>query len=107
MKSRSRTWRFTQFAGGALLVNAALHSAKGLTGQRFPTPFSSPPGVGLSTPGQNMVWGAMNLAISGALLRRLPRTTAEKVTVVTGGVLMGFYLRHYFSGLELDETARA
>ncbi|MET7768957.1 hypothetical protein [Nocardia sp. NPDC005366] len=106
MTTGSRTWKFTQFAGGAFLVNAALHSAKGVTGQRFPTPFSSPPGVGLSSPGQNLVWGGMNLAISGALLRRLPRTTAEKITVVAGGVLMAYYLAHYFSGLELDERDR-
>lgn len=87
---------------GALLTNAVPHTVKGLTGERFPTPFATPPGVGLSPPLHNVAWGLLNLAAGGALARRVesPRVRAA---AATGGVAMAFVLAHYFGGLDLSD----
>jgi hypothetical protein len=44
------------FFAGAFLANAVPHFAHGVSGDRFPTPFASPPGRGLSSPTVNVVW---------------------------------------------------
>ncbi|MGK8523868.1 hypothetical protein ACRS6B_21025 [Nocardia asteroides] len=103
---RSTTRILARFAAGALLVNAVPHSVKGLTGERFPTPFASPPGAGLSSPVHNIAWGAINLLVGGALLRKCPRTRGEKAATVTGGVSMAFVLAYYFGGLNPDRGSR-
>ncbi|WP_280264357.1 hypothetical protein [Nocardia abscessus] len=100
---RRTTRTLGQFAAGALLVNAVPHSVKGLTGERFPTPFASPPGVGLSSPTANIAWGAINLAAGAALLRGRTRTAGENVAALAGGALMAFGLAYYFGGLDLDK----
>jgi FtsH-binding integral membrane protein len=50
------------FAGG-FLVNAIPHFVHGVSGNRFPTPFSKPPGRGLSAPWINTIWGLVNFVI--------------------------------------------
>jgi len=47
---------------GAFLVNVVPHFVKGICGDKFPTPFSKPPGKGLSSAPVNMVWALVNLA---------------------------------------------
>jgi hypothetical protein len=97
-----------QFAAGALFVNAGLHSWKGLTGQRFPSPFTRPFGASLSSPSQNLAWGAINTGLGGVLLRRLPRTPGEALTIAVGGAAMTFALIRYFDGREfIDDTGAA
>ena len=54
---------------GMFLVNAVPHFVKGVCGDRFPTPFSKPPGKGLSSPLVNALWGLLNLAIGYVLFR--------------------------------------
>ncbi|MFE7744749.1 hypothetical protein [Nocardia sp. NPDC057455] len=103
---RSTTRTLARFAAGALLVNAVPHTVKGLTGERFPTPFANPPGVGLSSPIENTAWGAVNLVVGSALLRGGPRTTGEKVATVSGGALMAFGISYYFGHLA-DRRAAA
>ena len=88
-------------ASGVLLANAVPHTVKGMTGQRFPTPLASPPGVGLSPPLHNVAWGALNLAAGGALARGRSGSSVDKIAALTGGVAMAFYLAHYFGGLDL------
>lgn len=100
--ARTTTGTIAGFIGGALLVNAVPHTLKGLTGARFPTPFAKPPGVGLSSPTENVGWGAINLAAGSALLHWRPRTSRDEIAVVAGGVAMAFFLAHYFGGLNLD-----
>lgn len=58
------------FISGLLLCNCLPHLAAGLRGERFPTPFSHPHGVGLSSPLLNFLWGSLNLVIGGYLLAR-------------------------------------
>lgn len=100
---RSATRTLGRFVAGALLVNAVPHTVKGLTGERFPTPFANPPGVGLSSPVENIAWGATNLVVGRALLRGGARTPGEKVAAVSGAALMAFGISYYFGGLELDQ----
>lgn len=88
-------------ASGVLLANAVPHTVKGMTGQRFPTPFADPPGKGLSPPLHNVAWGVVNLAAGGALARGGSGSSGERLATVTGGVAMAFFLAHYFGGLEL------
>ncbi|AWH93900.1 hypothetical protein A6035_09930 [Dietzia lutea] len=92
---------------GALLANAVPHTVKGMTRQRFPTPFASPPGVGPSPPLHNVAWGVLNLAAGSVLARGRSGSPANRIAAVGGGVAMAFYLAHYFGGLDLnDERAK-
>ena len=49
------------FFAGAFLCNSLPHYFRGVTGQKFPTPFAVPPGVGESSPLTNVIWGLVNL----------------------------------------------
>ena len=57
------------FFAGAFLANAIPHTVQGICGNRFQTPFASPPGVGESCAIVNVIWGFANFAIGGGLLR--------------------------------------
>lgn len=86
----------SRVAAGVLLANAVPHGAAGVRGRRFPTPFASPPGRGLSSPGLNVVWSAMNAVAGVAVLGR--RTSGrEWLAVGAGGAVMGVFLARYFA----------
>ena len=53
------------FFAGMFLSNVV----HGISGDRFPTPFSSPPGKGLSSPTVNVVWALFNLVVGYILFR--------------------------------------
>jgi hypothetical protein len=53
---------------GAFLANAIPHIVQGICGNRFQTPFASPPGVGESSAIVNVIWGFANFAVGGGLL---------------------------------------
>jgi hypothetical protein len=57
------------FCAGLFLANAVPHFTNGVSGDRFPTPFSKPPGKGLSSPTVNVVWALFNLIIGFVLFR--------------------------------------
>jgi hypothetical protein len=57
------------FFAGAFLANAVPHFVHGISGDRFPTPFASPPGKGLSSPKVNVVWALLNLIVGYILFR--------------------------------------
>lgn len=57
------------FFAGAFFANFVPHFVKGVCGDKFPTPFSKPPGKGLSSPMVNMLWGLLNLVIGYVLYR--------------------------------------
>lgn len=88
------------FFGGAFLVNAVPHFVSGVTGRRFPSPFSSSPGKGLSSPTVNVLWGAFNFAIAYLLILRVGsfdiRNTRDVLLVGAGGLLMGIQLSSWF-----------
>jgi hypothetical protein len=51
------------FFSGAFLSNAVPHFVHGISGNKFPTPFSKPRGVGLSAPATNVLWALFNMII--------------------------------------------
>ena len=57
------------FFAGAFLANAVPHFVHGISGDRFPTPFASPPGKGLSSLTVNVVWALLNLIVGYILFR--------------------------------------
>ena len=73
------------FAGG-LLTNAVPHFVHGISGDKFPTPFSKPPGKGLSSPMVNTIWACFNLLIGYLLL------CVSKVTSNNSLLLIVFFL---------------
>jgi hypothetical protein len=57
------------FFAGMFLANAVPHFVHGISGDRFPTPFASPPGKGLSSPTVNVFWALFNLVVGYILFR--------------------------------------
>jgi hypothetical protein len=57
------------FFGGIFLANAIPHFVQGLSGNRFPTPFSKLPGRGLSSPTVNVIWALFNFLVGYLFLR--------------------------------------
>jgi hypothetical protein len=51
------------FFAGVFLANTIPHFINGISGNKFPTPFSKPPGKGLSSPTVNVLWALLNLVI--------------------------------------------
>jgi hypothetical protein len=58
------------FFAGVFLANAVPHFVQGVSGDPFPTPFSHPPGKGLSSPTVNVLWALLNLVV-GCILSRV------------------------------------
>jgi len=57
------------FFAGMFLANFVPHFVKGVCGDPFPTPFSKPPGKGLSSPTVNVLWALINLIIGYMLFQ--------------------------------------
>ena len=51
------------FFAGIFIANAIPHFINGVSGNKFPTPFSKPPGKGLSSPTVNVLWALLNLLV--------------------------------------------
>ncbi|NQX15563.1 hypothetical protein [Rathayibacter sp. VKM Ac-2857] len=102
MTSSVRAGRIARSAlAGVLLINAVPHGVAALQGRRFPSPFATPPGRGLSSPLANAVWSAGNLAAGLAALPRR-RSRGEGRGAVLGATAMGVFLAAYFGSLDLD-----
>lgn len=74
------------FFAGFFLANALPHLFNGISGDAFPTPFAEEPGIGLSSPLTNVLWGLANLLI-GYLLFRAGRVNSRRV-----GALIVFFI---------------
>jgi hypothetical protein len=64
------------FLSGSFLANVVPHFINGVSGNPFPSPFSDPPGKGLSSPLTNVIWALANLLV-GYLLFRFSKTTSK------------------------------
>jgi hypothetical protein len=88
------------FFGGAFFVNAVPHFVSGVSGRRFPSPFSKPPGKGESSPMVNTLWGSLNLVIGYLLIFRVGtfdfRGNQNMVIAGAGGLLMAVMLARSF-----------
>jgi hypothetical protein len=88
------------FFGGAFLTNAVPHLVAGLQGRAFQSPFAKPPGVGLSPPRTNVIWGVINLGMGWVLLTQIGafdiRHWIDATALFAGVLAMGFYVSGYF-----------
>lgn len=87
------------FLAGLFLTNSLPHLFNGISGTPFPSPFATPPGVGLSTPTENVMWASINLII-GTIMFFLGNVSSKsimlRVAFLIGFFLMIFYLANYF-----------
>ena len=70
------------FFSGTFLTNVVPHFVNGISGNPFPTPFSTPPGKGLSSPLTNILWALLNLVIGYTLLKVSKMTESNKKAMV-------------------------
>ena len=77
------------FFAGAFLANAVPHFVHGVSGDKFPSPFSKPPGQGLSSPVINVLWGLFNLIVGFILTRsgKLQASEAIAMTIFFAGAI--------------------
>jgi hypothetical protein len=91
------------FFGGAFLANTLPHLIHGISGNAFQSPFASPPGVGLSSPTVNVLWGLFNLAAGYLLVCRVGsfnlRNTRHALLLGAGILCMSLMLAHAFGRL--------
>ena len=92
------------FFGGAILGNFIPHFVNGISGRKFPTPFSKPPGRGLSSPLVNILWGTLNLAVAYLLIFRVGNFNFHSLRhagmVGLGFLFIGIQLSLAFGRLE-------
>ncbi|MGO9094993.1 MAG: hypothetical protein ACLQGV_07185 [Bryobacteraceae bacterium] len=92
------------FIGGAFLANMLPHFINGISGHAFQSPFASPPGVGLSSPTVNVLWGFFNLAVGYLLVCRVGsfnlRRTGHALALGAGILAMSLILAGVFGPLQ-------
>src|SRR5581483_7135465 len=92
------------FFAGAFLINAVPHLVQGICGNRFQTPFASPPAVGESGPVVNVLWAFFNLAVGGWLLHYffppvLPPPLGACAAGFVGGLAIALWLAMHFGSV--------
>ena len=88
------------FFAGAFFANALPHFIHGISGDKFPTPFSKPPGKGLSSPVVNTLWACVNLWAGYMLFSVSKVSAANEILVVVffiGIVLVSVMSSYLFS----------
>jgi hypothetical protein len=83
------------FFAGAFLANVVPHFIHGVSGDPFPSPFSNPPGKGLSSPLVNVLWACLNLLVGYILLRVSKAYPSNKISMLIlflGIVIMSILL---------------
>jgi len=89
------------FLAGAFLANGVPHFVYGVSGEKFQSPFASPPGVGLSSPLVNVVWGFANFVVGYLLLLTFTvegaaRSYDDLASIAAGVLVMGVMLARHF-----------
>jgi hypothetical protein len=91
------------FFAGAFLANGLPHFLQGMCGNKFQTPFASPPGVGESSALVNVVWGWFNFLVGGVLLWiffvPLPPPPAVAAATMLGALAISVYLAYRFGSV--------
>ena len=89
--------------GGACFTNAIPHLISGLRGRPFPSLFSKPVGVGLSSPVVNFVWGWASRVIGYVLIFRVGefsfRSIGDVLVAFLGSLIIGVMLARHFGTL--------
>jgi hypothetical protein len=89
------------FLAGAILANLIPHFVHGISGNRFPTPFSKPPGKGLSSPTLNVFWALFNLIIGYLFFRLAGISTDDNISIIVflaGIAMLSLFSSKRFSG---------
>ncbi len=78
------------FFAGAFFANAVPHFVHGISGDKFPTPFSRPSGKGLSSPTTNVIWALLNIIIGCSLMRisRFHHGSPTELLVIFAGIVV-------------------
>jgi len=88
------------FVAGAFPANGVPHFLQGICGNKFPTPFASPRGVGESSALVNVAWGWFNFLVGGVLLRiffpPLPPPPGVSAATLLGVLVMALWLARHF-----------
>jgi hypothetical protein len=88
------------FFAGAFLANGVPHFVQGISGNKFQTPFASPPGVGESSAIVNVIWGWFNLLVGGVLLHYfflpMPPSVEACVAGTLGALVSALWLAWHF-----------
>jgi len=91
------------FFGGVFFANTIPHLVNGISGRPFQSPFSSPPGRGLSSSVLNALWAVINLVIAYLLVLRVGtfdlRDNADIIVFGIGFALMAIALSRAFGRL--------
>ena len=90
------------FVGGAVFANGVPHFVFGISGEKFQSPFASPPGKGLSPPLTNLIWGFANFVVGYVLLvlwspaDNGARPWIDIAAIALGVLAMGLMLSSHF-----------
>jgi len=88
------------FGAGLFLTNSLPHFIRGVSGEKFQSPFASPPGVGESSPLINVVWGLLNFIAGYLLLTAVGDfrlgLTLDSLLVALGMLVMGMFCASHF-----------
>ena len=87
------------FFAGAFIANFVPHFIHGVSGDPFPSPFSHPPGKGLSSPIINTYWALFNLIIGYILFKTGKVSPNNKIIFLVffiGIVVMSIMLSYSF-----------
>lgn len=88
------------FIAGMFFANGIPHFIRGISGDRFQSPFASPPGVGESSPLVNVLWGMVNWLVGYMLLYLVgdfqSGLTPDMLMAGLGFALMAILLSRYF-----------
>lgn len=89
------------FFAAVFLANAVPHLVNGVSGDKFPTPFSKPPGKGLSSPLINVLWGVLNMIVGYILIRLSPMNWDNTISVIL--LFAGFTLKSIGSAVNFQK----
>ena len=88
------------FFGGAFIANTVPHFVHGISGKPFQSPFSKPPGVGLSSSTLNVVWALVNAVIAWLLLCRVStfdlHDTGDAIALGLGIAILALFTSRRF-----------
>ena len=88
------------FFSGIFVANAIPHFVSGTMGRPFQSPFSKPPGRGLSSSTVNVLWGFLNAVIGYLLVLRVGdfdvRSTSDVLVFAVGALLISVQSARHF-----------
>jgi hypothetical protein len=97
------SYYISYFFGGAFFANAIPHLVSGMMGRAFQSPFSKPPGKGLSSSTVNVLWGWFNIALGYFLIFQVGKFDLREIPQVAvigiGAFLISFFSARQFGRL--------